>query len=486
MTALHDPVPSRADDLAIEVVVMWGDDPATADILHVGYVPPDRDFSVGDATLPDGVLATNYLIDQAQLGMPLLPVVVQGERGPLLVVPTGSSLRTVSERGEQRSAAQLLVDDALCPSGHKAFPFALPITKGCNAWLSYRGFTFVVRETALEQPIAASRAPDWKEQRFTLASFGAHLFLLALFYYAPPASSAMASDALSVREAYIDYFDAPSEVELEPLPVFDGAGSPADGAPAPDGDQGALGEPKATTKSNKWQQASKKNPEPSRDELRAAASQAGIIGMLASAQPIAGEGEFNAASASGFDAHSALASLLATQDGPSFGNGLGIAGTGRGGGGDAYGTVAGGPLGTRGRGPGGPGGNGDGGYGVGIGKLGSRGIRVPTAISKLVTVNGGLSKEVIRRTIQRNLNQIRFCYEQALQTKPDLQGRVAVRFIIGPTGAVQVSAVESSDLGDRKTELCITSAVGRWNFTAPEGSGIVSVTYPFVLEQVGQ
>src|SRR5688572_26520959 len=163
MTALHDPVPSRAHDLAIEVVVMWGDDPATADILHVGYVPPGRDFSVGDAARPDGVLATNYLIGQAQLGMPLMPVVVQSERGPLLIVPTGSSLRTVSDRGVHRSAAQLLVDDALCASGHEAFPFALPIGKGCNAWLSYRGFTFVVRETALEQPIAASRVPDWKE-----------------------------------------------------------------------------------------------------------------------------------------------------------------------------------------------------------------------------------------------------------------------------------------------------------------------------------
>jgi hypothetical protein len=113
-------------------------------------------------------------------------------------------------------------------------------------------------------------------------------------------------------------------------------------------------------------------------------------------------------------------------------------------------------------------------------------LHVPSARKDQVHIVGGLSSEHIRRTVRRNLNQVRFCYEQALQTKPDLQGRVAVRFIIGPTGAVQVSVVESSDLGDRKAEACITSAVGRWNFAAPEGSGIVSVTYPFVLEQVGQ
>jgi len=65
-------------------------------------------------------------------------------------------------------------------------------------------------------------------------------------------------------------------------------------------------------------------------------------------------------------------------------------------------------------------------------------------------------------------------------------GRVAVRFIIGPSGAVQASAVASSNVSDSRVETCITSAVARWTFSAPEGSGIVSVTYPFVLQQIGQ
>ena len=101
-------------------------------------------------------------------------------------------------------------------------------------------------------------------------------------------------------------------------------------------------------------------------------------------------------------------------------------------------------------------------------------------------INGGLSKESIRRTIRQNLAQVRFCYEQALQAKPDLQGRVAVKFIIGPSGAVQMAAIGESTLRDPQVELCIAGKVKTWNFSAPEGSGIVSVTYPFVLEQVGQ
>jgi TonB family protein len=99
---------------------------------------------------------------------------------------------------------------------------------------------------------------------------------------------------------------------------------------------------------------------------------------------------------------------------------------------------------------------------------------------------GGLSKETIRRTIHRNLNQVRFCYEQGLQTRPDLQGRVAVRFIIGASGEVRVAAIESSNLNDARVDACITSAVKRWSFPAPDGAGIVSVTYPFMLQQVGQ
>jgi TonB family protein len=478
MAAPHDPVPS-----SIEVVVMWGEDPTTADVLHVGYVPEDRAFSVGDAVQPDGSSATDYLIAREQLGLASLPVVLQSERGPLLVVPIGSSLRTVSDRGEARTAAQLLLEDALCESGNPAFPFALPLQSGASAWLSYRGFTFFVRPTVQEQPIAASRAPDWKEHRMTAVSLFAHLFLLGLFYYAAPVSPALAADAINVREKYLDYLLTPKEIELEELPALDeGGGTPSDSDNAPSGEPGTNGEPDATPlRAKKTSQASKKS-DLSHDELRQLASQAGILGVLRASAPV-GEGLYNAVSASGFDANSALASLLATNDGPSWGKGLGPAGYGRGGGGNAIGTVASGTLTTIGKGPGS---GGEGGYGTGAGKLTGRGPRLPPVRHGVPQIMGGLSKETIRRVIHRNLNQVRFCYEQGLQTRPDLQGRVAVRFIIGATGEVKVAAIESSNLGDARVDSCITSAVLRWSFPAPEGAGIVSVTYPFMLEQVGQ
>jgi hypothetical protein len=104
----------------------------------------------------------------------------------------------------------------------------------------------------------------------------------------------------------------------------------------------------------------------------------------------------------------------------------------------------------------------------------------------VVDTHGSLSKEIIRRVIGRHVNEIRFCYEQQLIAHPDLQGRVSAKFIIAPTGAVQTAAVTQSDLGNPAAEQCIAKALARWIFPAPEGGGVVIVTYPFVLLPVGE
>ncbi|HKU41418.1 MAG TPA: AgmX/PglI C-terminal domain-containing protein, partial [Polyangiales bacterium] len=62
---------------------------------------------------------------------------------------------------------------------------------------------------------------------------------------------------------------------------------------------------------------------------------------------------------------------------------------------------------------------------------------------------------------------------------------VSVKFMIAPTGAVQTSVIQSSDLGSPAAESCIAQAVRRWSFPAPEGGGVVVVSYPFLLSQTG-
>jgi TonB family protein len=88
---------------------------------------------------------------------------------------------------------------------------------------------------------------------------------------------------------------------------------------------------------------------------------------------------------------------------------------------------------------------------------------------------------VIRRVVVRHLPEIRFCYEQGLQQRSDLEGRVVTRFMINGSGAVQVAVVSSSDMHDAGVESCMTSAIRRWAFPQPEDGGVVTVTYPFVM-----
>lgn len=141
-----------------------------------------------------------------------------------------------------------------------------------------------------------------------------------------------------------------------------------------------------------------------------------------------------------------------------------------------------GNLGTIGHGAGGGTGSG---YGRGAGGLRGRTALVPRIRTGTADVRGSLSREVIRRVIRRHINEVRFCYEQELNQRPDLSGRVLVSFIISPTGAVQSASVGSSTINNARVESCITQAVRRWTFPAPDGGGVVGVNYPFVLDSQG-
>ena len=76
-------------------------------------------------------------------------------------------------------------------------------------------------------------------------------------------------------------------------------------------------------------------------------------------------------------------------------------------------------------------------------------------------------------------------YESQLNARPDLQGRVAIKFVISPTGSVMNAVVAQSDVGSDRVEKCIADTVRRIDFPAPEGGGLVIVTYPFLLSQTG-
>ncbi|CAE80191.1 AgmX/PglI C-terminal domain-containing protein [Bdellovibrio bacteriovorus] len=140
--------------------------------------------------------------------------------------------------------------------------------------------------------------------------------------------------------------------------------------------------------------------------------------------------------------------------------------------------AGGGGYGTKGKG------GGQAGYGS-LSLVGSAG-GAPVPLGAEAEVAQGLDRSAIDEVIRRNLGQVRFCYEQALQGTPSLSGRVAMGFTIGGNGLVKSASVESSSMANKGVEDCITMRLKTWKFPLPQGGVDVKVTYPFVLRRQGQ
>jgi len=150
-------------------------------------------------------------------------------------------------------------------------------------------------------------------------------------------------------------------------------------------------------------------------------------------------------------------------------------------------------------GPGGPGGGwGDGPRGAGIGGPGGPGVG-PGALAKttrttseptvaaesFAQAGGGLSAAQIDAVVKRRLSQIRYCYSRELQRKPDLSGKVSIRFTIAKDGSVSQASVKSTSLNSAPAEQCMVQRFYQMTFPEPKGAGIVLVTYPFTFQSGG-
>jgi hypothetical protein len=123
----------------------------------------------------------------------------------------------------------------------------------------------------------------------------------------------------------------------------------------------------------------------------------------------------------------------------------------------------------------------------------------------MAVVGGRLPAEAIQRVVRDHFGRMRACYEDALATRPDLEGRVRIRFLIDRRGRVAASTdtslaeekEESRDEGGSRVEsahgvtplpdvavrACVARAFAAMEFPEPSG-GVVDVTYPIVFSKV--
>jgi TonB family protein len=115
-------------------------------------------------------------------------------------------------------------------------------------------------------------------------------------------------------------------------------------------------------------------------------------------------------------------------------------------------------------------------------RLVSNSIRVSIELAEISTASG-LSKEDIRKAVKQKIPSIEICYQQALDKKPNIQGRVILQLVIDSIGEVTKVTLISSKLNDKNLEQCILQKIKELTFLTPEGAQKVTVTISFDLKK---
>ena len=471
---------------ALELVMTWGGTPQHAELLH-----EPRAVTVGDDE------GSTFVMPREVIGEPFA-LVEASDEGYVLCIPAGATARMTREGAP--------IDLATLPCDAAGTRRAV-MHDDTVAEIAIGAFSFYVRTTDAKVEKPGPIAMDWTPYRWVGASLLFHSVLIGIFLMQPPDAGALSIDLDGRDVSRMQYYMAAVEqdrmIEELTLPGEPGAAT-SEGRPQ-EGEEGAAGA-EEETRNTGGRVRVRGDDEEARIPLTANDVQAvSTFGMIAAAAAGISElsSPYGVADARGWSEADAYGPLMADAWGFAPGNGgWGMIGTGRGGcpagaTNCAHGTVGTGNFDTVGTAGGcsredferfvqqyGRAGAMDRCSGTSRRVTGSTlnrdGGGAPTVrmIGDAEPV-GGLSREQIRRVVRRNIPQVRFCYEQALQQRPDLEGRVSVAFVIGQSGAVMSSQLVQNDLGDARAAQCITDAVRRWGF--PSSPGVTSVTYPFQL-----
>jgi hypothetical protein len=440
-----DPVDDTKDVFApsVEVVILWDDT-----VLHVQHLTPPRSFFVGE----DHGAACDYAIPEETLGARRVPIVlVDGEEVSVVLLP--HAVGTVDLEGESEETVGEVIE-----RGH-ASPYAeLPgarrivLPPGSRARIRVGEVVFAVSIGNAGCEVAGRVGIDRRALAYAGLSLAAHAAVLMTPAIFVPPSTGFDDDEISSEQQHAieHYLKAAAEHELEhrddDLPV-----------------EGSIGTLKSRSDDNRQGVRRPRDPDPrtvSQMQLLENARTFGLVYFLRG-------GVLDALSASG-------GPWGANIDDAFDGGVLRLSGVGEGWGGpgegDRLGLVD-------------P-------YGADItrrfgqvcypssrveARVGSPRIRAGTP-----AVIGQLPPEVVQRIVRQNIGRFRLCYADGLRLVPRLEGRIAVRFVIGRDGGVSRVQNGGSDFPDWVVLSCVMRAFYGLSFPAPE-SGIVTVAYPLVL-----
>ncbi|MBS2016452.1 MAG: AgmX/PglI C-terminal domain-containing protein [Deltaproteobacteria bacterium] len=466
-----DEVESHLD--AVEVTVRWG-----TQILSAKHLDKGESFFVGEGT--------ELALPEESLGSAKAPIVQARGEGAVVVLPPNAR-GTVTFENEVRAIEQLAAEGRT----------EITLVAGMSVSLEVGAVAFDIKtvRAGKRAPIGFMAALAGGATGFIGLSLLGHAAIVASLAMFMPKMNADDNDGMDRDRMALmaKFLNAAAEREPEQKKEEnlaggeEASGGSSSGAPHK-GESGASGTSKSTNTQGRM--AFKGNDDSrqlSRKEEIEQAKVFGLAGILASSA----NNDPNAPSTpwaqdfKGMDAESKWGKMFGQTIDDVNGTGVGLWGTGEGGGGtadviglDHINTVGGG---GGGKDPFGIGKGDKQGMGNGHGPgTGGHTPKAPIMRNPTIDTNGRLPAEVIQRIVRQNFGRFRLCYEAGLRSNPGLSGRVATKFVIDRNGSVSQASDAGSDLPDQQVVSCIVRSFHNLSFPSPEG-GIATVTYPIVL-----
>jgi hypothetical protein len=444
------------DNWALEVRQLWGDT-----VLDVKYFSPRaRQVVVGEGEKVDFFAPADLLPDRLFNIARLV-----GSDAVISVGPQASG--EIRRRGEVIQLADFV------KGGRAGGDFSLPHDAIATVRFGNVGFRFNYRSRPVGYFTRLANRIDYTLLNTLLLVLFIYAGLVATFHLRPKAVQTAEEEVYKVPDRYVAFIlqrPKPEKKDLVFLEKLKGdiaeKGQSAERYKGQEGKMGLKGMPDTGKRS------AVKAIKPDDREI---VGNRGLLAVLGAGGP-QGLSTVMGGTGLGGEMEGAIGNMFGSQIGNSGGfGGLGLKGTGPGGGGMGN-TIGVGRLGTRGRG------GGAFGYGTGVAQIRRRGEQnVDISVGQPI-IMGSLSMEIIRQVIHSHRDQIKYCYSKELTRNPNLAGKVTVKFTISPKGYVSQASVSQTTLNNSAVESCIVQKIQTWKFPEPKGGGIVIVNYPFILK----
>lgn len=454
-------------DLGVELRVLWGDT-----LIDAGtFRAPKAPVLIGDT-------------DRCALRVPGIELpngefpILRYDGGEYRFAFARGMTGVYEEKGKKVTLAKLVRDRKAAADDRIEGGYTVPVPRA-GAIRAEIGSRLAI-EARPRRPMQVKPPPVWERINYQFLNLFLVLFFLqGAFVVAtenfPYDTDIVADDLFKNPSRMAKFIIKPPEPQKVELPKGEKKG-PEEGEAAEKhkGEEGQMGK-KDAPKTNA--RSAPKAIDPNAKEIVKRTGLLGAIGRGGGGglSTIFGQGGL------GGDLKGAVGNMFGPVVGDSYGlGGLGIRGSGTGGGGSGE-TIGIGGVGTKGRG------GGLGGYGAGAGGLGRKGDRDVSISTGTAQVLGSVDKELVRKVIQEHAAQIRYCYEQELALNPKLAGKVSIKWQINADGSASLAMVDqgATTLQNANVHKCMIARILSWEFPKPKGGGVAIITYPWILRSAG-